>query len=672
VRAHELGELLPLYAGGDLDPTDRARVERALEDAPELRAELAEWEALEAELGGAFAPLGRDDLAELLPLEAGGDLEPDLSAQVAAALREHPELAGELDALRAVDGLLAGAYAPAAGAEAGGRLVVRVQCPFCHDELAGAAPVVRCALCATPHHEACWGQNRGCSLLGCLSTRSVAADAADQRTCDGCGEQTPAAAPFCAWCAQPLGSDEGLPLSARPSRRAPAAAKETPAAAPAPAAPPPAEDAPAAGGRVVRLGQGWRFAAAAALLLISGLSIGAMFGVQQRALIEGVALEGMRPHLERADRELPRLLAEVARAQRAYREEDLDADEAPDYAPDLLALEEGLAGLEPARRGEAFPRLTRVAWGEWFEVRLGRSPAAPEERFFALARCRFPTASRPAGEWAWFVNHDGVVSSLPARFQLDEDGCTFSGYELDALDQVLADLGPDLRAVLGVEHVARGEDVLRLHVASDRAVAVSDLPVAVLARLAEEGLGLELASPRGSRGYWGDELWTLALEAVRDRHLPALREVAGLESVAATGRRLELVAESEGCRPLVEAALPPALGRDVERVGGTLALSAAEDPDLGLGAIVDRYGPALEADPEVEDYYIRVHHAPGAEPSSFEATGEQTLCIVGPTWLAGLEGRLPGLFEEVDAGGWGITLGEPRPADGPGAEGGPR
>jgi len=30
------------------------------------------------------------------------------------------------------------------------------------------------------------------------------------------------------------------------------------------------------------------------------------------------------------------------------------------------------------------------------------------------------------------------------------------------------------------------------------------------------------------------------------------------------------------------------------------------------------------------------------------------------------------LFEEVDAGGWGITLGEPRPADGPGAEGGPR
>ncbi|MCA8926379.1 MAG: hypothetical protein KDD82_31515, partial [Planctomycetes bacterium] len=92
----EARELLPLYAGGDLDPEAERGVAEALAAFPELDAELAQWTALEARLAHAFEPAelaeaaepddGLLEPADLLPLYAGGDLTPEQRAVVEAAL----------------------------------------------------------------------------------------------------------------------------------------------------------------------------------------------------------------------------------------------------------------------------------------------------------------------------------------------------------------------------------------------------------------------------------------------------------------------------------------------------------------------------------------------------------------------------------------------------------
>lgn len=45
------------------------------------------------------------------------------------------------------------------------------RCPFCHEALGEAAPVRRCARCATRHHDVCWAAHGGCSVHGCARPR---------------------------------------------------------------------------------------------------------------------------------------------------------------------------------------------------------------------------------------------------------------------------------------------------------------------------------------------------------------------------------------------------------------------------------------------------------------------------------------------------------------------
>lgn len=49
------------------------------------------------------------------------------------------------------------------------------RCPFCREALEGA--LRRCAGCRTQHHEACWSEHGGCSLLGCVREESAVSSA---------------------------------------------------------------------------------------------------------------------------------------------------------------------------------------------------------------------------------------------------------------------------------------------------------------------------------------------------------------------------------------------------------------------------------------------------------------------------------------------------------------
>lgn len=40
-------------------------------------------------------------------------------------------------------------------------------CPFCKNEIKEGEAVKVCPACNTPHHEACWEDNKGCAIIGC-------------------------------------------------------------------------------------------------------------------------------------------------------------------------------------------------------------------------------------------------------------------------------------------------------------------------------------------------------------------------------------------------------------------------------------------------------------------------------------------------------------------------
>ncbi len=47
-----------------------------------------------------------------------------------------------------------------------------LRCPYCHDELGPAAPVVHCAACDAPHHPTCFEEGEGCSIAGCQERKA--------------------------------------------------------------------------------------------------------------------------------------------------------------------------------------------------------------------------------------------------------------------------------------------------------------------------------------------------------------------------------------------------------------------------------------------------------------------------------------------------------------------
>lgn len=47
-------------------------------------------------------------------------------------------------------------------------------CPFCKDAIGGDAVTAECSACGTPHHLACYEEQRGCAVYGCKSHKARA------------------------------------------------------------------------------------------------------------------------------------------------------------------------------------------------------------------------------------------------------------------------------------------------------------------------------------------------------------------------------------------------------------------------------------------------------------------------------------------------------------------
>ncbi len=71
--------------------------------------------------------------------------------------------------VRAREGAPTAAAPPLAAAP---RSPAGLRCPFCHDALSDAAPVVHCAACDAPHHPSCFEEGAGCSIAGCQERKA--------------------------------------------------------------------------------------------------------------------------------------------------------------------------------------------------------------------------------------------------------------------------------------------------------------------------------------------------------------------------------------------------------------------------------------------------------------------------------------------------------------------
>jgi hypothetical protein len=70
--------------------------------------------------------------------------------------------------------------APAPGGAAKPRASNDWRCPYCHQDVADGTPRVRCKVCGTKHHQACWEEHHGCSVFGCGSLRHRSPEAAPE------------------------------------------------------------------------------------------------------------------------------------------------------------------------------------------------------------------------------------------------------------------------------------------------------------------------------------------------------------------------------------------------------------------------------------------------------------------------------------------------------------
>lgn len=463
----------------------------------------------------------RDEVLELLPLYAGGDLDDDAREAVRLALEADASLADEARAWEDLDGLLARGLAPdeaRAPAPPSPRITVRRRCPFCHDALQAGA-IALCAACATPHHAACFAQHHGCSLLGCGGTRAVEVGGAESVVCAGCERHTPAGAPFCAWCGAPTRDD------LRPRHEAP------------PAAAPPA----------------WsprRYLAAAALLLASTFGMGGFFGLQQLKLLE--ALESTGTRLQSADERLrardaealmPQVLEAVHLAQDLLRQGPL-GDGRGELAPDLRTL------VEAARRsgrGDVLRLLQDWRWRAHYEVVVRRSPTSPRERFFAVAR------PRPgSGLKTWFVSDEGRVLC----FSRDDVPITGELFDLDACRVLPV---PDVAIASSAEEAAAVERSRAAQAEGrSRAAEAEELMPRVLMGVAvAQDLFRREAEARGGPAGFAPDLRTV-LDAMRGSDAEELRfllaeerwreryEVVVRRSPSAPGERFFAVARPRG------------------------------------------------------------------------------------------------------------------------------
>lgn len=314
--------------------------------------------------------MSRDEVLDLLPLYAGGDLDDEQRVVVAAALAADPTLQAEAAQWAELDGALTRGLAPAQAQvpAAAPRVVVRRRCPYCHDALQ-AGSIALCATCATPHHATCFAQHHGCSLLGCGGTRSMAVDAPESVVCAACEGNTPADAPFCARCGAAVAG------GARPLHEAPLA----------------------------RVESAWsprRYLAAAALLVASTFGMGAFFGLQQRTFVVNYSRQMGEDAARRIESRMAKLLLQLYEVQSTYRYMDLDGDGRHDFAPHIASL----AAQRPKLGGSDW--IDGFAWWEP-HYRITLHVSADGARFCAVAR---PTSGDELT--TWFVNHEGRVLAL--------------------------------------------------------------------------------------------------------------------------------------------------------------------------------------------------------------------------------------------------------------------
>ena len=62
-------------------------------------------------------------------------------------------------------------------------------CPFCKTAISAEDEVMVCPSCATPHHKACWDENKDCTTFGCSKQHYVAQGTNPTDVCKKCGHK---------------------------------------------------------------------------------------------------------------------------------------------------------------------------------------------------------------------------------------------------------------------------------------------------------------------------------------------------------------------------------------------------------------------------------------------------------------------------------------------------
>ncbi|MBR1899301.1 MAG: zinc-ribbon domain-containing protein [Oscillospiraceae bacterium] len=76
-------------------------------------------------------------------------------------------------------------------------------CPFCKTAITAEDEVMVCPSCATPHHKACWDENKGCTTFGCSEQHYVAQGTNPTDVCKKCGAALGDGQDFCPKCGTP-------------------------------------------------------------------------------------------------------------------------------------------------------------------------------------------------------------------------------------------------------------------------------------------------------------------------------------------------------------------------------------------------------------------------------------------------------------------------------------
>ncbi len=77
-------------------------------------------------------------------------------------------------------------------------------CPFCKTVISSDDEIMVCPACDTPHHKACWDENKGCTTSGCSEQHNdIAQETNPADVCKNCGAILENGQGFCPKCGTP-------------------------------------------------------------------------------------------------------------------------------------------------------------------------------------------------------------------------------------------------------------------------------------------------------------------------------------------------------------------------------------------------------------------------------------------------------------------------------------